>query len=67
MPMELTNIPATFIQTMNNLFSDMLAFGKAVFLDDILIYLCMVKEHFMLLEKALVCLYQYTFYCEFKK
>ena len=36
MPMGLTNAPATFMQTMNNLFSDMLDSGVAVFLDNIL-------------------------------
>ena len=67
MPMGLTNAPATFMQTMNNLFSDMLDSGMAVFLDDILVYLCMVTEHFTLLEKVLACLHQYTFYCKLKK
>ena len=38
MPMGLTNTPAMFMQTMNNLFSGMLDFGMAVFLDDILVY-----------------------------
>ena len=37
MPMGLMNAPATFIQTMNNLFSKMLDSGMAVFLDDILV------------------------------
>ena len=46
-------MPATFMHTMNNLFSDMLDSGVAVFLDDILMYLCMVKEHFTLLKKTL--------------
>ena len=32
MPMGLTNAPATFMHTMNNLFSDMLDSGMAVFL-----------------------------------
>ena len=40
MPMGLLNAPAMFIQTMNNLLSDMLDFGVAVFLDDILLYSC---------------------------
>ena len=40
MPMGLTNAPATFMQTMNNLFSNMLDSGMAVFLDDILVYSC---------------------------
>ena len=42
MPMGLMNAPAMFMQTMNNLFSNTLDFGVAVFLDDILVYLCMV-------------------------
>ena len=42
MHMGLMNAPATFIQTMNNLFSDILDFRMAVFLDDILVYSCMV-------------------------
>ena len=36
---------------MNDLFFDMLDSGMAVFLDNILMYLCMVDEHFMTLEK----------------
>ena len=47
--MELMNAPATFMQTMNNLFSDMLDSGIAMFPDDILVYSPMVKEQFMLL------------------
>ena len=50
MPMGLTNATATFMRTMNNLFLDMLDSGMAVFLDDILMYLGMVDEHFILLE-----------------
>ena len=57
MPMGLINVPATFRQTINNLFSDMLDSGIAVFLNDILVYLRMVDEHFILLEKVLACLY----------
>ena len=67
MPMGLTNAPATFMQTMNSLFSDMLDSGVAVFLDDILLYLGMVDEHFTLLEQVLARLHQYTFYCKLKK
>ena len=67
MPMGLTNAPATFMQTMNNLFLDMLDSGVVVFLDDILMYLGMVGKHFTLLERVLACLHQYTFYCKLKK
>ena len=52
MPMGLTNAPATFMQTMNNLFLDMLDSGMAVFLDDILVYSGMVDKHFTLLEQG---------------
>ena len=38
MPFGLTNAPATFMRTMNNLFSNMLDRGVVVFLDDVLIY-----------------------------
>ena len=40
--MGLMNAPATFMQTMNNLFSNILDSSMAVFLDDILVYLYMV-------------------------
>ena len=45
----------------------MLDSGMAVFLDDIFVYLHMVTEYFMLLEKVLPCLCQYMFYCKLKK
>ena len=67
MPMGLTNAPATFMQTMNNLFLVMLDSGVVVFLDDILVYSGMVDKHFTLLEQVLVHLHQYTFYCKLKK
>ena len=67
MPMGLMNAPATFMRTMNNLFSDMLDSGMAVFLDNILVYSGMVDKHFTLLEQVLVRLHQYTFYCKLKK
>ena len=67
MPMGLTNAPTMFMQTMKNLFSKMLYSSMVVFLDNILVYSPRVKEHFMLLEKVLVYLPQYTFYCKLKK
>ena len=67
MPMGLTNTPAMFMQTMNNLFFNTLDSSMLVFLDSILVYWCTVKEHFMLLKKVLACLYQYMFYCKLKK
>ena len=67
MPMGLINVPAMFMQTLNNLFSDTLDSGVTVFLDDILMYSCTVKEHFMLLKKVLAPLHQHTFFCKLKK
>ena len=67
MPMQLMNAPAMSIQTMSNLFSKILDSGVAVFLDNILVYSHMVDKHFILLEKVLACLHQYTFYCKLKK
>ena len=66
MPMGLMNAPAMFMHNMNNLFSDMLDSGVAVFLNNILVYSCTVDKHFTILEKVLVCLHQYTFYCKLK-
>ena len=67
MPMGLKNVPATFMQTMNNLFVDMLDKEVVVFLDDVLIYSIMAEKHFELLEKVFVYLYKYEFYCKLKK
>ena len=58
MPMRLTNAPAIFICTINSLFSNMLDLGVVVFLDNILMYTCIVKEHFALLEIVLTLLHQ---------
>ena len=49
MPMGLTNAPAMFMWTRNNLFVDMLDEVVVVFLDDIVIYSTIVEEHFELL------------------
>ena len=65
--MGLTNAPAMFMRTMDNLFSDMLNSSVAVFLDAILVYSGTIDEHFTLLEQVLACLGQYTFYCKLKK
>ena len=65
--MGLTNVPATFMQMMNNLFVDMLDKGVIVFLDDMLIYSTMAEEHYELLEKVFACLCKYKFYCKLNK
>ena len=56
MPIGLTNAPEMFMQTMNNLFEDMLDQGVVVFLDDVLIYSTTLEGDFKLLEKVFACL-----------
>ena len=67
MPMGLTNAPERFMQMMNNLFVDVLDKGVVVFLDCILIYSTMAKEHFKLLDKVFTHLYKRAIYCKLKK
>ena len=50
MPMGLTNDPATFMRTMNNLFSDMLDRGVVAFVDDVLLCSSTIEEHDLLLK-----------------
>ena len=45
MPFGLTNAPATFMITMNNLFSDLLDSGLVAFMDDVLIYNSTIENH----------------------
>ena len=52
-----TNAPAIYICMMNNILSNVLDLGIVVFLDDILVYSCTVKEHFTLLKKVLAYIY----------
>ena len=49
------NVPATFMQMMNNLFEDMLDQGVVVFLDDMLIYSTIVEEAFWTIRES-VCI-----------
>ena len=65
--MGLTNVPAKFMQTMNNLFVDILDKGVVVFLNDILICSTMAEEHFELVEKVFTHLHKHAFYCKVKK
>ena len=48
--MGIMSAPATFMRTMNNLFSDLLDRGVVAFMDDILIYSSTIKEHELLLK-----------------
>ena len=53
-PIVLINTPAIFMQTMNNLFLNMLDKEKVGFLDAVLIFSTMVEESFELLEKVFI-------------
>ena len=48
--MGLINAPATFMRTMENLFSDMLDRGVVAFMDDVLLYRSTIEEHDLLLK-----------------
>ena len=50
MPFRLTNAPATFMRTMNNMFSDILDRGVVAFMDNVLIYSSTIEEHDQLLK-----------------
>ena len=67
MPFGLTKAPATFMRSMNNLFSDLLDKGVVVLLDDVLIYSQTLEEHLALLNKVMARLRKFSFYCKLKK
>ena len=50
MPIGLTNVPAAFMRTMNNLFSDLFDRGVVAFMDDVLIHSSTIEEHALLLK-----------------
>ena len=67
MPFGLTNAPATFMRTMNNLFSDLLDRGVVAFMDDVLIYSSTIEEHELLPKAVFSRLKEKQFYCKLKK
>ena len=50
MPFGLTNTPATFMRTMNNLLSDLLDRRIVDFMDNVLIYSSTIEDHELLLK-----------------
>ena len=50
MPFGLTNAPATFMRTINHLFTYLLDRGVVAFMDDALIYSFTIEEHELLLK-----------------
>ena len=67
MPFGLTNAPATFMRTMNNLFSDLLYRGVVAVMDDVLIHSSTTEEHKPLLKAVFTRLKEKQFYCKLKK
>ena len=67
MPMGLTNAPATFMRTMNNLFSDMLDRGVVAFMDNVLLFSFTIEELKLVLKAVFKRLQEKYFYCKLKK
>ena len=60
-PMGLTNAPATFMRTMNDVFSYMLDRGVVAFIDDVLLYSYTIEEHGLLLNAVFKRLQEKSF------
>ena len=67
MPFGLSNAPATFMRTMNNLFSDLLDRRVVAFMDDVLIHSSTIEDHELLLKAVFSRLKEKQFYCKLKK
>ena len=50
MSFGISNAPATFMRTMNNLFLDLIDRGVVAFMDAVLIYSSIIEEHELLLK-----------------
>ena len=67
MPMGLTNAPATFMRTMNNLFSDMLDRGVVALMDNVLLFSLTIEELKLVLKAVFKRLQEKWFYYKLKK
>ena len=56
------NAPATMVRAINDIFKDMLYNGRAIYIDDLIIYTKTYKEHVALLRKVLQCLVDNKFW-----
>jgi hypothetical protein len=66
-PFELTNMPTTFMCSMNNIFSQYLDKFMVVFIDDILVYSKEEEEHDEHLRIVLQTLRKHKLYAKFDK
>eukprot|EP00775_Hariotina_reticulata_P004793 gene4792-biopygen6544 len=66
-PFGLTNAPAFFMRTMNQIFSDLIGKCVFVYLDDILVFSATPEEHMQHLEAVLNRLQQHKLYCRLHK
>jgi len=67
MPFGLTNAPTAFQQFMNDIFSDLLDVCVMIYLDDILIYLNNMSEHYQHVKEILKYLYKVDLYTKAEK
>ena len=66
-PFNLTNVPTTFQQFINNIFSNLLNVCVMIYLDDILIYLNNMSKHHWHIKKVLKHLRKTSLYAKAEK
>ena len=66
-PFSLTNAPVAFQWFINNIFSNLLDVCVVIYLDDILIYLNNMSEHYWHVKEVLKCLRKANLYAKAEK